>query len=80
MTPVEFPWNSAGMLEKFFCGKKSKVSADWVKAAVYLDTEDQDTIQYIFNVPKNDVSNNDGNNIENNNKAAEPVGGVIDLK
>ena len=80
MTPVEFPWNSAGMLEKFFCGKKNKVSADWVKAAVYLDTEDQDTIQYIFNVPKNDVSNNDGNNIENNNKAAEPVGGVIDLK
>lgn len=56
------------------------MSANWVKAAVYLDTEDQDTIQYIFNVPKNDVSNNDDNNIENNNKAAEPVGGVIDLK
>ena len=37
-------------------------------------------MQNIFNVPKNNVSNNDDNNIEKNNKPAEPVVDVIDLK
>ena len=40
------------------------MSADWLKPAGYLDSEDQDAMQNIFNVPKNNVSNNDDNNIE----------------
>ena len=52
--------------------KKNNTSANWLKAAGYLDTKDQDSIQYIFNVPPK--------NNENNNLATEPVDDVIDLK
>ena len=61
--------------------KQSKASANWLKAAGYLDTKDQDTIRYIFNVPKNNISNNNNNNNNNdnnNNKPTEPVGDIID--
>ena len=55
--------------------KQKNVSSDWLKAAGYLDTEDQDAIQYIFNPPKN--------NANDENKPTEPAeaaGDVIDLK
>ena len=55
--------------------KQNKASADWLKAAGYLDDKDQDAIQYIFNVQKINVSDN---NI--NNQPTEPVGDIIDLK
>ena len=64
--------------------KQNKASACWLKAAGYLDTKDQDAIRYIFNVPRNNVSNNSNNNNNdnnnNNNKPTEPVGDIIDLK
>ena len=46
-----------------------------MKAAGYLDTKGQDSIQYIFNAPKNN-----NNNENNNNLPIEPVGDIIDLK
>ena len=55
--------------------KKHNFFSDWLKAAGYLDTEDQDAIQYIFNPPKN--------NVNNENKPTEPAetaGDVTDLK
>ena len=55
--------------------KQNKASTAWLKAAGYLDTKDQDAIQYIFIVPKNNVSDN---NIDN--QPTEPVGDIIDLK
>ena len=61
---MEVPWNFAGMLGRFFAVRKIKCLLIGCISAVYLDTEDQDTIQYIFNIPKNNVSNNDDNNIE----------------
>ena len=52
--------------------------------AGYFDTKYQDAIRYIFNVPRNNVSNNSNNNNNdnnnNNNKPTEPVGDIIDLK
>ena len=32
--------------------KKNKGSTEWLEKAGYLDTKDQDAIQYIFNIPK----------------------------
>ena len=32
--------------------KKNKISAEWLKAAGYLDTKDQDKIRYMFIPPK----------------------------
>ena len=55
--------------------KQKNVSSDWLKAAGYLDTEDQDAIQYIFNPPKNNA-NDENKPIE----PAEAAGDVIDLK
>ena len=52
------------MLGRLFVVRKIKCLLIGGISAVYLDTEDQDTVQYIFNVPKNNVSNNDDNNIE----------------
>ena len=52
------------MLGRFFVVRKIKCLLIGGISAVYLATEDQDTVQYIFNVPKNNISNNDDNNIE----------------
>ena len=38
--------------------KSNKISADWLKAAGYLDTKDQDKINYIFVPPKKEDKNN----------------------
>ena len=37
--------------------KSIKVSAEWLKTAGYLDTKDQDKINYIFVPPKKEVTN-----------------------
>ena len=58
--------------------KQNKASADWLKAAGYLETENQNAVEYVYVPPKNNVSNDDNNN--NNKKETEPVGDVIDLK
>ena len=33
----------------------NKASADWLKAAGYLDTKDQDAIRYIYVLPKKNM-------------------------
>ena len=38
--------------------KSNKISAEWLKTAGYLDTKDQDKINYIFIPPKKETSNN----------------------
>ena len=37
--------------------KSKKISAEWLKAAGYLDTKDQDKINYIFVPPKKEMTN-----------------------
>ena len=37
--------------------KKNKISAEWLKTASYLDTKDQDKINYIFVPPKKEETN-----------------------
>ena len=37
--------------------KNKKISAEWLKAAGYLDTKDQDKINYIFVPPKKEMTN-----------------------
>ena len=37
--------------------KRKKTSADWLKTAGYLDTKDQDAINYIFVPPKKTEEN-----------------------
>ena len=37
--------------------KSKKISAEWLKAAGYLDTKDQDKINYIFVPPKKETTN-----------------------
>ena len=36
---------------------QNKVSAEWLKSAGFLDTKDQDTINYIFVPPKKETTN-----------------------
>ena len=38
--------------------KLNKISAEWLKIAEYLDTKDQDKINYIFMPPKKEKTNN----------------------
>ena len=38
--------------------KSNKISGDWLKTAGYLDTKDQDKINYIFIPPKKEKTNN----------------------
>ena len=38
--------------------KSNKISTEWLKTAGYLDTKDQDKINYIFIAPKTETSNN----------------------
>ena len=38
--------------------KSNKISAEWLKTAGYLDTKDQDKINYIFIPPKKEETNN----------------------
>ena len=38
--------------------KSNQISADWLKTAGYLDTKDQDKINYIFIPPKKEKTNN----------------------
>ena len=38
---------------------KNKVSAEWLKSAGFLDTKDQDTINYVFLPPKKEAATND---------------------
>ena len=38
--------------------KSNKISKDWLKTAGYLDTKDQDKINYIFVPPKKEDKNN----------------------
>ena len=38
--------------------KSNKISAEWLKTAEYLDTKDQDKINYIFIPPKKEETNN----------------------
>ena len=37
--------------------KSNKISAEWLKTAGYLDTKDQDKINYIFVPPKKEMTN-----------------------
>ena len=37
--------------------KRNKISAEWLKTAGYLDTKDQDKINYIFVPPKKEMTN-----------------------
>ena len=37
--------------------KSNKISAEWLKTAGYLDTKDQDKINYIFVPPKKETTN-----------------------
>ena len=38
---------------------KNKVSAEWLKSAGFLDTKDQDAINYVFLPPKKEAATND---------------------
>ena len=38
--------------------KSKKISSEWLKTAGYLDTKDQDKINYVFIAPKKETTNN----------------------